>query len=914
MKTTVRLRRPAPPGRSRAGTAVSGGAAAVALGILVLATVFIAVALPRANLGYRTRMLQQTFRAASPTARAVLADADLTGLTRSGYRTRPGLLGVSQVRRAGHGMAGSLQQAHLPLAPPAAQWAGITATAGELSGAPKPAPGSMSPPQLELVYRTALDRYSRLVAGSLPTRVAGNAAFQVAVTAATAARLGLHVGSRLRAAGQALLVTGIIRPVSPGSSFWTVDPNTPAPQLTYPTPDSPPFLSTAAFVGAAELQALETRVGSQHLTGLWVFPLDLGQVSADQATGLWTALQRVTALPTAVGGAGASTPRGGAGLEVDFSSGLVTVLPPVLASDAAVQGALSPLFISLAAVAAVVLVMGAMLVAGYRRAEFAVMRARGASLAQVAALAARGAAAAVLPAAAIAVAAGVLLTPGPPSALAVWLAAAITATALAGPPLLAVAQLRTRRTTALRPAAGRRIRLARRWVTNAALAAVAVAGLIVLRAQGLPAPGRLDVLTSLAPVLAAVPIALLVAGCYPLALACLARLARRSRGVVMVVGLARGRAAAQAVALPAFGLIVAFSVAAFAAMERGTVTGAEVAASWQATAADAVVTVPGAGPGLTRYAQRVIARVPGAQQVAVLSVLGGSAGNGRSLRVVVVDPRQYAELVAATPAPRFPAGLLARPPGAGATGQVPALISPAARAMLGRSGTLRVAGLRLRLHVAGRLTRIAGVPPASRFAVLPSWALGRRAPPPTVMAVQGPRLDTGALARAVRHAVPGARITLRSQLLDAIGAAPLPHGGLITLAQGAAAAAAFSLLILLLMLVLSARSRELTLARLDVMGLGPAQSRRITVVESLPVIICAALGGTACALALVPLAAPAVDLAAFTGSRVRVPLHADLLALGAVTGGLLLLAGAALMIQDRLTRRLDVSQALRAGE
>lgn len=909
-------------GRNRGGTAVSGGAvAAAALGILVLATVFIAVALPRANLGYRTRTLQQTFRAASPTARAVLADVDLTELTQSAYRTRRRLLGVSQVSRAGQWMAGSLQRAGLPLAPAAAQWAGITATAGQLSGAPKPAPGSMSPPQLELLYRTGLDRNSRLVAGALPTRmtvIAGHAAFQIAVTAATAARLGLHVGARLQAAGQTLLVTGIIRPVSPGSSFWTVDPNAPAPRLTYPTPDSPPFLSSAAFVGAGELPALETQVGRQHLTGLWVFPLDLSQVSADQATGLLTDLEQVTALPTAVGGAGvggadASTTRGTA-LEVDFSSGLVTVLPPVLASDAAVQGALSPLFISLAAVAAVLMLMGAMLVAGHQRAEFAVMRARGAALAQVAALATRGAAATVLPAAAIAVAAGVLVTPGPPSTLALWLAAAITATALAAPPLLAVSQLRTRRSTAPAPAAGRRIRLVRRWVTNAALVAVAVGGLIVLRQQGLPPPGRLDVLTSLAPVLAAVPIALLIAGCYPPALACLARLARRSRGVVMVVGLARGRAAARAIALPAFGLILAFTVAAFAAMERDTVTGAEVSASWQATPADAVVTVPDSGPGLTPYARRVIARVPGAQQVAVVSVLTGSAGNGRSLPVAVVDPRQYAELVAATPAPRFPAGLLARPPGAGATGQVPVLISPATAAMLGRSATLRVAGRWLRLHVAGRLSRIAGVPPGSRFAVLPSWVLGPRAPQPTAMALQGPQLDTGALARIVRHAVPGARIILRSQLLAAIAAAPLPHGGLITLAQGAAAAAAFSLLILLLMLVLSARSRELTLARLDAMGLGPAQSRRIAVVESLPVIICAVLGGTVCALALVPLAAPAVDLAAFTGSQVRVPLHADPLALGAVTGGLLLLAGAALMIQGRLTRRQDVTQALRAGE
>jgi putative ABC transport system permease protein len=367
--------------------------------------------------------------------------------------------------------------------------------------------------------------------------------------------------------------------------------------------------------------------------------------------------------------------------------------------------------------------------------------------------------------------------------------------------------------------------------------------------------------------------------------------------------------------LPAFALIVAFAVAAFAVMERDAVARAEVAASWQATPADAVVTAPGTGPGLSPSSQRVITRLPGAQQVAMVSVLTGSARDGRSLPVAVVNPRQYAELVAPTPAPRFPAGLLARPPGAraAAAGQVPALISPAAVTMLGRAAMLRVAGRWLRLRVTGRLASIAGLPAGGRFAVLPAWALGNRAPRPTIIALQGPHLDTGALARIVRHALPGARITLRSRLLGAIAAAPLPHGGLITLAQGAAAAGAFSLLILLLTMVLSARSRAVTLARLGAMGLGPAQSRRITAVESLPVILSAALGGTACALALVPLTGPAVDLAAFTGSRVRVPLQADPLALGAVIGGLLLLAGIALTIQDRLTRREGASQALRAS-
>jgi putative ABC transport system permease protein len=405
MKITSRAQRSPLSGRNRIGTgaAGAGAAASAALGLLVLATVFIAVTLPRANLGYRTHVLQQAFRAVSATQASMLAGADITGLVQSDYSTTKISLGVRQVGLDGNSVAARLRRAGLPLAR-AAQWAGVTATAGPLSGAPRPPPGSMAPPQLELIYRTRLDHDARLVAGSLPARIVGKgdaATFQVAVTTATAARLGLHVGSRLSAAGQALVVTGIIRPVSPGSSFWTVDPSAAVPILTYPNPNAAPFLSTAAFVGPAELPALEAKVNNQHMIALWVFPLDLSRVSADQAAGLLQALQGVTSLPAH------------AGLQVNLSTGLVTALPPVLASDAAVQGALSPLFVSLAAVGAVMMLMGAQLVAGHRQTEFAMMRARGASLAQVAALAAGGAAAAVLPAAAIGVTAGLLVTPGP---------------------------------------------------------------------------------------------------------------------------------------------------------------------------------------------------------------------------------------------------------------------------------------------------------------------------------------------------------------------------------------------------------------------------------------------------------------------------------------------------------------------
>jgi putative ABC transport system permease protein len=209
---------------------------------------------------------------------------------------------------------------------------------------------------------------------------------------------------------------------------------------------------------------------------------------------------------------------------------------------------------------------------------------------------------------------------------------------------------------------------------------------------------------------------------------------------------------------------------------------------------------------------------------------------------------------------------------------------------------------------------IAGAPAGSQFVVLPRWALGKQSPAPTMIAITGPRLDTTALLRTARHAVPGARTTLRTRLLAAISGAPLPHGGLVTFAQGIVSASAFSLLILMLTLVLSTRSREMTLARLTTMGLGPAQSRRITAVETLPAILAAALGGAACTLALVPLVGPALDLAAFTGMPVTVRLHADLVAIAAIAAGLVLLAGLTLTVQDRLARSRGAAQALRVGE
>jgi len=894
----------------------TGAAASVALALLVLVCTFIAVAVPRASLGYRTEVLQRAFRATSSAQTTVLADANITGLTAH-------YLSATQLAIVQGNVAAGLHRDGLPLAPPATQWAGMTTISTPVSGGRPPATGAT--PQTELLYRSLLGRNGTLVAGSLPgsaTAHARSATFQVAVTTATAAKFRLRVGSQLRTAGQTLVVTGIVRPRHPGSSFWTVDPVAIAPQLVQPSNiNAAPYWSAAVFIGPDELFALQKYLSAEPLRGVWSFPLDLHAVNADQAAGLQQAIQALSYLPAVTSAGTSLNAEAGQSATVTFglSCGLGIILAPFVATDDAVQRTLSLLFVSLAVIAAVVVLLGARLVTEHRRTEFTMMRARGASLRQVALVALAGGAAAALPAAAVGITAAVLATPGPASSLAWWLAGLIVVAALAGPPLMAVWEHRARRDSATgATAAGtrRRIAAARRWVFDVALVCAAVGGLVVLRQQGLPPPGSVDLFTSAAPVLVAIPVALLVMRAYPLVLRQLTRLAGRRRGVVMVVGLARGNNAAQAGVLPTFALVLAFTVVAFATMARGAVQRGDTVASWQAAGADAVVTAPAVGPGIPLAAQRQIAGVPGVQRFTMLSLAMGTSGQGLQIPVVIVNPLQYAALVAGTPVPPFPGAALARPHAAAGAppGPVPALLSTAGRDILGPRSALFVAGRTLRLRVAGTLEAIPGAQPGGQFVVLPRWALGTLAPAPAVMAIIGPQIDAAALAATARHAVPGSQVTLRSRLLASISGAPLPHGGFVTFAQGAGAAVAFSLLVLALTLVLSARSRELTLARLITMGLGPAQSRRITVVEILPVILAAAVGGTVCALALVPLVGSAIDLAAFTGTPVTVPLRAQPLAIALAAAGLLVLAALTLTIQNRLARSRGAAQALRVGQ
>jgi putative ABC transport system permease protein len=904
----------------------TGAAASLGLALLVLAAVLISVALPRVSLSQRTLALRHTVAAQPATSKAVVGNLPyLTFDVEFGGQP----FAAADLTAAGTELAADLSRQGLPLTRPF--WSGLstalktvtgagpgTASAPAITGA-GPRTASALPPEMEILYRDQLTRYGRLTAGRLPQQGMtsnGRVVLQVAVTGATAARYGLRLGSRIGMGPVSLAVTGILTPADPGSAFWEMDPVAAAPALNYtPAPALTPYWIGACFIGPAEVPLLQAAVPASSMQVSWVLPLSLAHLSADQVTALTGRLSGVLAVGGMVANNGANVQVNGLGAanQATLSSGLLPVLAGFTAEDQAVGAVLGLLFVSLAVIGIVAVVLAAGLVAARRVPEFAVMRARGASLRQVTGRALASSAAFALPAAAAGAWLAILLTPGWSTAISWWLGGCALAAALAGVPLVVVARLRAagggrRRRARFTPAAAsRRIAIARRLVAEAGLAAAAVGGIIVLRRQGLSA-GSVDAYSSAAPVLVAALAAIVVVNVYPLALRLLLRLARVRPGVSAFVGLSRATRTAPGAVAVVFALVLALAMVAFGTMIDDAVHRGEVAESWSEVGADAVISSISSRPA-TLAVQREIAAVPGAARTAAVQVTTGTLSSGANLTVAVVNPAAYAALVAGTPAPAFPAASLARRPG-----PVPALASAAAAAQLPPGGArLTVGGRPLTVRPAGRARAIPGVT-AGSLVVLPAWALGAGAPAASVILVVGPHLDAGRLAAVVRRDLPGASVTFRDTALSALAGAPLPAAAHVAITAAAAAAAAFSALILLISLLMGAPSREMTLARLATMGLGRGQARGLVGMETLPQVAAAIVGGVASAAVLGPLIAPSISLSAFTGSASGVPFRTEPLPLVAGAAGLILVAVLALAVQFLIARRRGVARSLRAGE
>jgi putative ABC transport system permease protein len=142
----------------------------------------------------------------------------------------------------------------------------------------------------------------------------------------------------------------------------------------------------------------------------------------------------------------------------------------------------------------------------------------------------------------------------------------------------------------------------------------------------------------------------------------------------------------------------------------------------------------------------------------------------------------------------------------------------------------------------------------------------------------------------------------------------VPQAAQAALTQGIATAAGFGVLVLLLSLLLTARTREMTLARLATMGLRRGQAQLLLATETLPPVVAAAVGGVACAWLLAPLVGPSLNMAAFSGTALAIGPAPAVVPLVAAAAGLVLAALLVLAVQAVITYHRGSARALRIAD
>ena len=623
-----------------------------------------------------------------------------------------------------------------------------------------------------------------------------------------------------------------------------------------------------------QLATMQDIFGGAGLEVNWEFPLAVGGVNADAAQGLFGALNRATtSAPTLTGTLQPAADT------LTVTSPLIADLSLFLDTQAGIETVLLLLFVSLIVTGAAVILIAARMMVARREPELAMLRARGGSLGQVAAVMVGGAALAALPAAVAGAALASAVIPGGAvsSAAGWWLAGVAVAAALAGPPLIAAWQHR-RPAPAANPAqittadTGRRPRTAwRRPVAELTGCAAAAAGLIVLHDQGVPAGGGIDLYLTITPVLVAIPVVIIMLRLYPLAVHGLLRVSARGTGATGFVAMSRAARSSLTGVLPAFALVLALSLATFAGMTSNGITRGEIAASWHTTGADVLIDAgPAAGPVSTAAVQAIVG-VRGVRHATAVWLTTWVTPFGQPVTVIAVDPPAYAALVADTPFPAFSAAAIGR--GSGpilpVATTVPVLASPGAAAVLG-TGPTQLNSLYpmgpFTVRVAGTLSGTPAEPGGGSFAIMPLETLPGLVgqPAPNVVLVTGSGIDHAQLSAVASKVIPGALITFRSMVLASLASSPLQHGAELIVGLTIAAAGAFGLFIVILGLALGSAERELTLARLTVMG--HDRDTGLVMAEAMPAVLAAVVAGAACAVLLPRLIGSSIDLSAFTGT------------------------------------------------
>ncbi|MEU6660791.1 FtsX-like permease family protein [Streptomyces sp. NPDC046821] len=807
----------------------------------------------------------------------------------------------------------------------------------EASDAWLPRPDGL-PPQFALSAQSGLARHSTVVAGRLPratgTESEDTTHAEAAVTAATAKVMRIRPGSvvhvpTLMGGSFAVRVTGVVKPRDPRGAYWTVQPTLAAPALRQ-TPESPPsdYWVGGLFLAPDAAPALLGTLGEPER--FWQLAPDLASLDARAMPALRSALAYTTTGP------GLLKLRAATRAETEVSTGLDEFISGYQHLRSRIGPVVSVAAYGTGTVAGVVLLMAGGLAAERRRAELTVLRSRGGSVQGITGRLFAETAVVAIPAGAAGLALALIAVPHGRWQFSAVAAATVVAVSCLSLPVRAAAAHRRVEVNGARDDLALARPSRRRTVAELTVLVLAVASVVALRRRGTGDGG--DSLIALAPVLVGVVAAFVLVRLYPLPLRGLTRPARRLRGVVGPLSLARAaRASAGTAVLPVLALLTALTTAAFGGSVLAGIAHERDRAALAVTGADARVQSASALP--THLAAQIRREVPGVREISPATIRYDAQllSGQRRVPLAAVDVKSYARLAGRTGLGAFPAGVLGAPdatpqadhptPGT-PTSPLPALASPSLRDVFGtRPFSLWMDGESIVL----RIVAVRSTTPAlsDDFLVVDREALARRVGVgdkanadiasrylPTALLLTGDHIDGPALRKAVG---PKTSVRLRATERARYADSPLQQGAARVYSAAVAIGAGYAALALLLALARAAPERAALLARLRTMGLTRRQGRRLLVLEALPQAVLAAAGGALTGWATIRLLAPGLDLtgialAATSSQGPAGQLRTDALSLLLPAACVVLLAVAVATGQAFWAGRRDSVRELRAGE
>ncbi|MET7749413.1 FtsX-like permease family protein [Micromonospora sp. NPDC005367] len=772
--------------------------------------------------------------------------------------------------------------------------------------------------ELGLRAMPAVPEAATIVDGHWPADdVARDEPTQIALSAYTARKLDLRVGSKLRLAlpddsevpAVSVVVVGIFTPNDQSDGVWDT-----LPQLlraAEPLADGAPFIA----VGLTTISALDYQAADRvWLTHSWRYRVNGDALDAGRLDLTIDELQRLEqTAPT--------------GLQV--VQGVDVPLREFRDALASARTLLAVIAAGVLATLAGLVLLAAGLAARRRRDEFALLRARGGGSTTVARRTLAESLLVTVPAAAIGWLLGTLV-PGAPDPTVPYVVVATVLIALALPvaAIVTAGGAGRRDLVRLRPSA-------RQLTLESSLLVLAGLAVVLLRRRGLTL-GEVDPLLVAVPVLLAVAVAVLALRAYPWPLQLVSRLAARARGSVAFLGTAR--AGRSVVSAPLVVVVLAIATAGFCAVVSSGIEASRDRAASERIPGDALVT----GDRLAPDTADALSGLSGVRAVAALATEPGQrpartkAGLDAGINqvsVLAVDAPALARVGGAAGRElSIPAAMLA---GTG-DGPLPALVSPAVAIDLSRAGLegsafLSLQGQRYEFRVADTAESFPLVTPGTeRFVVLPLQALPDRptVAVPTGFVVAGDGLDAEALRRT------GDEGQQRYQRGGVVSGGERPRGaevqtwaasrqrvgesganGLLAFgfAAGAAGGTVLGLLAIAFTVLAGARARGQVLSRLRTLGLSRRQWRGLLLVELAPLVGVAVLTGAFVGALLPLLLTPLLGLSAFTsGMPVQVAFEPGLVLAVVALGALAL--GFAVAIEALNNRRLRLGEVLRLGE